>query len=138
MEDITTTANAYSKDELAAFSRHMVVFEVEYICEAKEMVDAITGDSSKSRDQIKLEIQALFDAMRLSWYKIGPARVLARKLYPHLNIFFDILDKSLSIQDALEDMRTGTDFRKEEPCNLSCCKKVFKPTLEGNGNAKDA
>ena len=137
MEDLSTTAQAFTKDELAAMCRHPVVVEVEHIQAVRLLIDSLINDTSKSRDDISIEIRSLFDSMSESWRKLGPSRLMARRLYPELISFFDILDKSLSVHDALDDMRNGRNFRKDEPCDLLCCRKQLKQNGEAGKCSAD-
>lgn len=125
MEDLTTSAGAYSKDELAAMCRHPVVIAIEGIFELKTSVDSLINDPSKTRDYIHGEVRHRFDDMTAIWGKLGPTRAMARRLYPHYEMMFDILDKSLAVNDAIEDLRNGREFIKNGECKKDCCRKLL-------------
>ena len=126
MEDISTTSAAYDKDELAIMARHVVVMmAVTSMLERNKEIQAMTIDPDKSKNDIAEDIRITFEQMTRSWSILGPCRALARKLYPQHEKFFDVLDKSLSVHNALDDLLVGRSFGLDQNCNLDCCRRVL-------------
>lgn len=125
MEDITTTAQAYSKDELAVLARHPVASEITQILVIKDAIDVLAKSSDIPRSQIFASIRTEFSNMTKIWSLLGPARHLARRLYVNHTNLFDLLDKSMAVEEALEDMRYGREIKFPHECEAFCCKKVL-------------
>ena len=125
MEDLSTTSSAYTKDELAMFARHPVNADISEILIIKDGIDTLARSTDMPRSQIFASIRREFDAMTKIWRSLGPSKVLARRLAPDQNNLFDILDKSVAVEEALEDMRYGRDIKTPHECEAMCCKKLL-------------
>ena len=121
MEDIATTEQTFNKDELARMCRHPVVSEVEYIVSLKHDLDSYVRNEHETTSSKCEYVDSQFAQMRTTWNKLGPARVLARRMFPANEYFFDILDKSLEVEAAKDNMRQGKELKKDESCKQGCC-----------------
>lgn len=125
MEDLSTTSSAFSKDELAVFARHPVVSKVEAILDIKKEIDDIGLSNNFSVEAKQEDIREKFNDMTKAWGSLGPSRALARRLFVSHSILFDILDKSLDIESALDDMVHARDLVIARECTSLCCKKLL-------------
>lgn len=123
MEDISTTAGAYSKDELAIMVRHPVVSEVTRILDLQSQIEELIEDRDRSHNDIHDETRSCIDQMTQIWSLLGPACTIARRLFPEQGHLFDMLDKSKSLQDSFHDLASGRSLRIEIICDKLCCKK---------------
>lgn len=124
MEDLTSTAAVFSKDELSAMCRHMVIGQVTKILEMKKSIENNVDDVTKPRALIFTEIrEQLFD-MTVLWGDLGPARAVARRLFinPDQHQLFDALDNSLTVENVYEDLKFGRPLSLEKSCFNICCK----------------
>lgn len=121
MEDIATTEQTFNKDELARMCRHPVVSEVEYIISLKHELELYVKDEHTTTASKCDYVDSHFAQMRTTWNKLGPARILARRMFSLHEYLFDILDKSLEVEAAKDNMRQGKELRKDETCKQGCC-----------------
>lgn len=123
MEDISTTAGAYNKDELAVMVRHPVVSEVNRILSLQTKIEELTVDHDRSYNDIQEETKSCVDEMTSIWSLLGPASQIARRLFPEQGHLFDMLDKSKSLKDAFVDIINGKPIGSEIVCDKLCCRK---------------
>lgn len=125
MEDVSSTSAAYTKDELTIFARHPVVMQVERIFGLQSKIQHCVNDPSLSKNDIASEIQEIFEEITTIWKLLGPSRALARRLFIDQETFFNVLDHSLAVQAALEDLCNGYNLRTSYECTGTCCKSVL-------------
>lgn len=123
MEDLTTTAGSYSKDELAAMLRHQVVSEIERVLRLQSEIEELTTDHDRTYNDIQDETKSCVDSMTTIWSLLGPASAIARRLYPEYGHLFDMLDKSKSLKDSFVDIAAGRPIVQDKICDKLCCRK---------------
>lgn len=123
MEDLTTTSNSYSKDELAAMVRHPIVAEVGRILSLQSAIEELILDRDRSYNEIQDETKAYVDQMTTIWSLFGPSCAVARRLFPEHAHLFDMLDKSKSLKESFSSMAEGKLLVTETNCDKLCCIK---------------
>lgn len=123
MEDITTTSNAYSKDELAAMVRHTIASEVNRILLLESRIQELTIDHDRSYNDIQEETKECVDEMTDIWSLLGPASQIANRLFPERSHLFEMLDKSKSLKDSFKDIIAGKQIGSQMICDKLCCRK---------------
>lgn len=123
MEDLTTTAGAYSKDELAIMVRHPVTSEVLRILTLQEKIKEFATNRDMSINTIKEQSKSCFNDMTDIWSLLGPATVIARRLFPEHSNLFDSLEKSFSLRESFGLLASGKSIGQETSCDRLCCRK---------------
>lgn len=123
MEDISTTAGAYSKDELAIMVRHPVASEVQRILLLQTKIEELTVDHDRSYNDIQEETKDCVDEMTEIWSLLGPATAIALRLFPDQFHLFEMLDKSKSLKDSFNDIIAGKQIGSQLLCDKLCCRK---------------
>jgi hypothetical protein len=125
MEDLTATVSIFTKEELAAQARHIIIFRVEAILKLRDEVDSLAKDrcaaTRLNHGELLAKARGNISAMRDIWSEFGPARVLARRLYPADEALFDVLDNSLMVESAIYALCDGKEITKDDTCSFVCC-----------------
>ena len=125
-EDLATTAQSFSKDELAALARHNTIVYLDKILGSYADIKQEALLDTISKSDLRQQILDLIEQMTAWWQELGPSRALALRLYPNQQLLFDLLDKSLAVKEAINDLANQRDITPQKDCQLNCCISQLK------------